>query len=110
MKAPLALQQGNEPLLPFRARTRLTDRTFQAIDLNTVAAIRFLAKASNKASDASATVLNGTPLEPLASGNFTVQITSAVTANAGVFFYRVEIIVAGHPSTLRYGDLIITST
>jgi hypothetical protein len=110
MKQPLTLQQGNEPLLPFRATTRLTDRSYQAINLNTVSAIRFLAKASNKASDASATVINGTPLEPSAAGRFTVQISSAVTANAGVFFYRVEIMVAGHPLTLRYGPLTVVNT
>lgn len=48
-----------------------------------------------------------TPIDGLAP----IQITSAVTGQAGHYRYRITVTdAAGHPSTLRWGPLEIVST
>lgn len=110
MRAPLTLTQGDEPLLRFRARKRLTNRIYEAIDLSTVGAIQWVSKSSANASDASGIMLAGVIVQPAIAGNFTVQIPASVTAVAGNFVYKVIIVVSGHPTTLQYGPLTVEST
>jgi hypothetical protein len=103
-RVPIKLVEGDEPLLTFFAR-RTVDGAQTPINI-TGATVQFVKKADVYATDASGTTIAGV-ITNAANGEFTVQITSAVTSAPGAYFYKAQVIQSAKPLTIRYGDLVI---
>lgn len=109
MRVPLTIPEKDEPLLKFSLRTLTTSGQQQVDDL-TGATVQWISKANEKATDASGTTISGSIVNPVTDPVAQIQISSAVTALAGMFFYKVVVTLNTRPLTYRYGPLIIAST
>jgi hypothetical protein len=107
--APLRVPQGDEPLWTLHARTKGLGGTVEPIDL-TYRPPRLVAKSDHRADDAEGTTIAGTILGNPADGNFTIQLTSAITSTAGTFFYAIRLVGEHGTTTIRWGPLIIANT
>lgn len=109
MKVPITIPEDDQPLLTFAAKVREPDGELTVMDL-TGAAIVWVSKLDDTVTDASGQTIAGVVIPPATDGNFTVQLTSAVTAEPGMYFYKVVATKSSKPLTLQYGPLLIDST
>ena len=109
MRAVITIPEDDQPLLTFSARVRNTDGTLSVIDL-TGASMSWISKANEKVDDNTGQTITGVVLGAPTDGNFTVQLTSAVTASAGVYFYKVVVTKNSRPLTVQFGPLYVAST
>jgi hypothetical protein len=103
-KTPLVLVEGDEPLLTFFAK-RNVNGTEQPINI-TGMTCQFVKKADEYATDGSGTTIAGV-ITNAANGEWTAQITSTITATAGRYWYKAQLIQSSKPLTIRYGELLI---
>ncbi len=94
--------RGNEPLWTFT----LPNYNFNE---HLPATLTLLVKANADAPDGSAfATLQGTVIDP-ANGKFTIQVTTAATANPGRFFYKLMIADAGGGWCMMFGDFVVVN-
>lgn len=103
---PLKVQEGNEPLLTITAQKRNPDGSTSPFDL-TGSAVTMYVKATKNTADGSAMATITATITDAPNGKFTVQVTTAATANPGVYWYKINSVIAAHPQTLQHGDFIV---
>lgn len=109
MEAPYTIPEKDEPVIRVSLRTLLDGGRYQIDDL-TGATVNWISKANKKVADASGITVPGTITNPATDPVAVIQLTPAVTATAGEFFYKIVVTLNGHPLTYRYGPLTVAST
>jgi hypothetical protein len=109
MRVPITIPEDDQPLLTFAAKVRNGDGTLSVMDLSG-GTIAWVSKVTDATADASGQTIVGTVVGSPVDGVFTVQITAAVTAEPGIYFYKVVVTKSAKPLTIQYGPLIIDST
>jgi hypothetical protein len=105
----MTIPEKDEPVLRISLRTLTSEGVYQIDDL-TGGTVQWISKANEKATDASGETISGTISNPATNPVAIIQITPAVTATAGTFFYKVVVTLNAHPLTYRFGPLTIAST
>lgn len=103
---PLKVQEGNEPLLTITAQKRNPDGSVSPFDL-TGAAVTMYVKVNADTADGSALATYTATITDAPNGKFTVQVTTAATVTPGLFFYKINSVIAAHPQTLQHGDFLV---
>lgn len=105
----LTLYQGNSDTLTLSVTA---DDTGLPLDLTGASDIKMVVKASADATDASGTTLSKLTGEisivSAAAGTAIVAVPSSLTAAAGPFWYRVDVLPG--PKTALYGTLYVRDT
>jgi BppU N-terminal domain len=102
----LKVQEGNEPLLTITAQKRNPDGTVSPYDL-TGATVTMYVKATKDTPDGSPMATYTATITDAVNGKFTIQLSTAATANPGTFWYKINAVSATHPQTLQHGDFIV---
>ena len=117
----IVVGEGNAPLLTFQGKTQLADGSLVPYLLSGAPAIVMVAKLSRNDVDGSAVFTYSIALGQIAItadgtvvgakySEFTVQVVAADTAVPRNLFYRIDVVKAGKPDTIKKGYFLIENT